>query len=526
MGDFLVSKLFNFYKVCDDINILVMFESLIIEVGFRIAQLEKHPINKPFSKRDKYKKPRTRHRKAADEERFLYAIRYILTDLINAHNSLPKRYCKISLDKDYYRNTSKYSNPKLGYEAVSDVYEGLQQLEMVQQIKGGHYDSGTGERTKYTSGKRFDTVLEYVETIFEVLPVPDLSLETIILNDRVYVDDNKKPSADKPKKQVVRRQRQEYVHTDTTQKYKDNLLLINKCLCRHWVDLKITDSMIPELERRLATNKEEDRRSIDFTKRTLRRVFSRGEFTLGGRFYGHWVHTLPMREKDELKEDIKYRRYITIDSNPVRERDFSAMHPTMAYLEANVEMKLDDPYSDIFPNKTGDDYRTIAKRAFNVMLNADWRVESSPKDLAPLLKKCGVKWKGLVDKILEVHSPIEHLFFKGKGTEYQFKDSVIAEQVMLQFAKIDVPIIPVHDSFVFDYQYDSEVDEAMLKAWKDIFGINIKIDMKKRDYSKDFYSDNLMDDVLKDFKEYSKCFDRESDWKAKKPSILKEVAKY
>ena len=45
MGDFLVSKLFNFYKVCDDINILVMFDSLIIEVGFRIAQLEKHPIN-------------------------------------------------------------------------------------------------------------------------------------------------------------------------------------------------------------------------------------------------------------------------------------------------------------------------------------------------------------------------------------------------------------------------------------------------------------------------------------------------
>ena len=30
MGDFLVSKLFNFYKVCDDINILVMFDSLII----------------------------------------------------------------------------------------------------------------------------------------------------------------------------------------------------------------------------------------------------------------------------------------------------------------------------------------------------------------------------------------------------------------------------------------------------------------------------------------------------------------
>ena len=131
-----------------------MFESIIIEIGYRITQLEFNPLHKPFSKRDKYKKPRTRNRKASDQERFLFAVRYILTDLINAHKSLPKRYCKISLDKDYYRNTSKYSNPKLGYEAVSDVYEGLRQLGMVVQVKGGHYDSGTGERTKYTSTEK------------------------------------------------------------------------------------------------------------------------------------------------------------------------------------------------------------------------------------------------------------------------------------------------------------------------------------------------------------------------------------
>lgn len=507
-----------------------MFESIIIEIGYRITQLEFNPLHKPFSKRDKYKKRRTRYRKAKDQERFLYAVRYILTDLINAHNSLPKRNCKISLDRNPYNNTSKYSNPKLGYEAVSDVYEGLRQLGMVHQVKGGYYDGGKGEQTKYTSTKRFDTVLEYVENYFDLSPVPDLSLETIILNDRVYVDDNKKSSVNRPKKKVVRRQRKEYVHTDTTQKYKDNLLIINKCLCRHWVDLRIRDSMIPELERRLATNKEEQRRSLDFTKRTLRRVFSRGKFTLGGRFYGHWVHTLPSRIKKQ--GDIKYRKYITIDGNNTRERDFSAMHPTMAYLEANVEMQLDDPYSDIFPDKADPIYRLIAKRAFNAMLNADWKLKVSPKDLAPLLKQNGVKWGSLVDKILEVHSPIEHLFFKGKGTEYQFKDSIIAELVMLQFARMDVPIIPVHDSFVYDYQYDSEVDEAMLKAWRDTFDINIKIDMTKRDYDDEnvevFVSDkpDVLDALLQNHEEHLQWSTRNSDWIVKKPSILKEIAKY
>tara|TARA_B110000008_G_scaffold79956_1_gene81644 strand:- start:3469 stop:3642 length:174 start_codon:yes stop_codon:yes gene_type:complete len=54
--------------------------------------------------------------------------------------------------------------------------------------------------------------------------------------------------------------------------------------------------------------------------------------------------------------------------------------------------------------------------------------------------------------------------------------------------------------FISVYQHGSEVNEAMLKAWKDIFGINIQIDMTKRE-----------DD---------------GDWEAKKPSILKEDAKY
>ena len=503
-----------------------MFEAVVDEIAKRINEVEFNPVNKPYSTREKYTKPRTRNRKSADQERFLFAVSHILTDLFMANHSVPKRYCKIHLGRDHYNNTSKYSNPKLGYEAICDAYEGLRQLEMVHQVKGGHYDKGTGERTKYTSTKKFDAVLIEIGSYFEVAPVPDLSLETIILNERVYVDAKTKPSDSKPKKKVMRRQRKEYQHDDTTQQYKDNLLVINKCLCRHWADLKIKDDMIPKLEERLATNKEEERRSLDYNKRTLRRVFSRGKFTLGGRYYGHWVHTLPSKSKKE--GDIKYRKYITIDGKPTRERDFSAMHPTMAYIEANVEMKLDDPYSDIFPTKNDPSYRQIAKRAFNAMLNADWKLERSPKELSTDLKQHGVIWKELVNKILKVHSPIEHLFFKGVGTGYQFKDSVIAEQVMLQFAKMDVPIIPMHDSFIFDYQYDSEVNEAMLKAWKDIFGINIQIDMTKREDDGDWMDGfpNIFDAIIEDHKEHLKWSERSIDWEAKKPSILKEVAKY
>ena len=39
----------------------------------------------------------------------------------------------------HYNNISKYSNPKLGYEAICDAYEGLRQLEMGHQVKCDHY---------------------------------------------------------------------------------------------------------------------------------------------------------------------------------------------------------------------------------------------------------------------------------------------------------------------------------------------------------------------------------------------------
>ena len=44
----------------------------------------------------------------------------------------------------------------------------------------------------------------------------------------------------------------------------------------------------------------------------------------------------------------------------------------------------------------------------------------------------------------------------------------------------------MHDSFIFDYQYDSEVDEAILKAWRNTYGIDITRDMKKRDAADDW----------------------------------------
>ena len=64
-----------------------------------------------------------------------------------------------------------------------------------------------------------------------------------------------------------------------------------------------------------------------------------------------------------------------------------------------------------------------------------------------------------------VYKPIEHLFFTGEGNKLQFEDSCIAESVMLQFAAIDAPALPVHESFIMHHGYGGELEGAMRRAF-------------------------------------------------------------
>ena len=88
-------------------------------------------------------------------------------------------------------------------------------------------------------------------------------------------------------------------------------------------------------------------------------------------------------------------------------------------------------------------------------------------------------WPELRDRIIKAHKPIADLFFNGVGNHLQFLDSNIAERVMLHFAGMDAPALPVHDSFILHHAYgeSGEVEEAMRKAFHEEVGEHIsKID--------------------------------------------------
>ena len=131
-------------------------------------------------------------------------------------------------------------------------------------------------------------------------------------------------------------------------------------------------------------------------------------------------------------------------------------------------------------------------------------------------------WKELRQAILNAHKPIKNLFFTGLGNKLQFEDSIIAENIMLQFARMDYPALPIHDSFIMHHAFGndgskeaSELEEAMRRAFHDRFHRDIGISRELVVRQETKYVSNKTREVTEGLEE---LLDAESDyslWKAR-----------
>ena len=191
------------------------------------------------------------------------------------------------------------------------------------------------------------------------------------------------------------------------------------------------------------------------------RIFINNSFGEGGRFYRGWWQNVPS----------EYRPFITINSKSTQEHDYSQLNPNMIYSLYNHELGSEDAYSRVI----GPKHRDVVKEAFNAMFQANTSLESKPRGIN--IDEIGMTWKELRQAILNAHKPIKDLFFTGLGNKLQFEDSIMAENVMLQFARMDYPALPVHDSFIMHHAFGNhgELEEAMRRAFHNRFHRDIGI---------------------------------------------------
>ena len=438
---------------------------------------------KEITKELEAKESRSRARSAAPHARFEYAVSFLLQELWRNSLSYPPRESSIHLRRGYYSELPRYRDENLTYRQVKAAFDGMIDCRMIEVTTAGFYrrDIGSGELTRFIPTDRLLEKFESLEGHPAFQLKSDTSGDIIILRNKI---DGRQQDVD-------------YDDTPKTERFKSNLTKINNCFVKHWADLRIEDTEVAKLSDRI--NQDPDKQPIDLSKRTLTRIFTNGSFEEGGRFYRGWWQNVPS----------EYRKFITIDEGVTTEYDFSQLSPHMLYFTYNHELGEVDAYDRVLDGE----HRDVVKQAFNAMVQSSSPLNQKPDKIN--MDGLEMDWQELRQRILDAHKPIQDLFFTDIGNKLQFKDSCVAESIMLQFAEQSQVALPIHDSFIMREGFAGDLEEAMRRAFYDEFQADIPIKREviiERIALFDAEGNPRTDAVTRDDRKHSQWYDRNTSW--------------
>ena len=97
-----------------------------------------------------------------------------------------------------------------------------------------------------------------------------------------------------------------------------------------------------------------------------------------------------------------------------------------------------------------------------------------------------------------------------KGNKLQFEDSQLAEKVMLHFAKQDIPVLPVHDSFIIIRGLWHELLRVMKDEFEKEYHVPITIGAKEFMVGNELKEGDLVEQVVTHMAEFD-CWWRRSE---------------
>jgi len=347
---------------------------------------------------------------------------------------------KISLNRNHYvskrrKKTKKnYRNVSIKYRRVSyfikDIIEVMENEGLIKVNRGhGNDNPELAKRTLIIGTNKFYEIFDYkishkeLKTAFILTPI-----DQIVLRDK---DKREIDFRESPKTQHIRKMLKA-INQNTD---KALVQLIDPCSKQAY---------------RLRTR--------------LHIVFNNGNFNEGGRLYTSTEDGYQSCLKEE-------RKYIHINAEKTVELDFSGMLIRMLYAIEGIQYN-GDPYL----LKHYEDVRDLVKIATITMINASDKTEcirsinKEIKDNFQLKReyyRLGVNVKReLVPLIMLKHHRISKYFFTGYGLKMQNLDGKIALHILYHFAKKDIPVLAIHDSFIIQEKYKNELREVMDKYYK------------------------------------------------------------
>jgi hypothetical protein len=422
-----------------------------------------------------------------------HALNCVLANLFLAHwLDVPVMYSRdhhrYSLPKRYRYNFFTRSN-------IIPIIDALEEADLVEDV-GGRFDIGKMGRI-WASDELLDRMDMTVEDI-ERLPLPD----PIILRDA-----SKKQMDYKDTEET--RMMRGFLHTynsflkDTEVEIRIPLETFRRLTRMELVRITIMDrgvTLDPEIKKLLKTLSSGEKSRwmqgvvglehqfnpiqypdpyiplLGFTNtirrfrcdhKDLHRVFSRGSFQLGGRFYGCGVHNLSKRS----------RRHTFINDEPTVEIDYSSMHLRMLYHLRGLEA----PDGDLYDFGVSRELNNVVGL---IIVNCEPHqdrlkaISHHFKGKKKLREKFGDEImshdfiRKLIADFKAAHPKIRDDFFSGCGLKLQYRDSLIMEDLLKHFTRKGVPIIPVHDSLIVPESHTDEAREVMKETYKKHMGFD------------------------------------------------------
>jgi len=192
----------------------------------------------------------------------------------------------------------------------------------------------------------------------------------------------------------------------------------------------------------------------------LHRVFT-DHLKLGGRYYGaSW---------QMLSEEL--RKHLFINGYPVVEWDFSGLHLRMLYHLEGMDYP-GDPYA--FGSRQERDYLKLVSL---VMINKKTRrgvIQAMKKTFAA--KQLDIppdeEIERMVARFDAAHDRINKYFCLDIGLKLQYLDSQITSDILDYFLEREIPVLPIHDSYIVAEQYEEELYEVMRDKYRDRIGLD------------------------------------------------------
>ena len=401
---------------------------------------------------------------ARAEEEYLIAT-HLIGSLYHAYSSItsvssPTPIVIPRAKESYAKNSSDSTKVNYSYRYATNVYEALVELKWIEVSLGNTYK---GYTRAHASGQLAETFRRIGLVWTKQQPIDASSL--VVFRDRETVSSTSPSNHRDGKSKKYRKFDIPTPDTPEVRQMAQNLYYYNDVLTRHCVSFHLPDSNILKIAKDMAGREDNAKMSlIDFSRTQIRRIFSRGSMSLGGRLYGGWWQGIPSI----------YRQHIMIDGHVTYEVDFSAISLRIIYASQGEYV---DPEVDLYdiglPNWSGEDdpRRKPIKVYINAMMNDESGNYRLPKSA---LDSIGLTHTQLKAKVLECHSKIAGQLTDGMGLSTQLLDSQIAERVVLSMLADDILVLPIHDSFIVRVDAAHDLKAIMHRIFEQATGAAIK----------------------------------------------------